>query len=307
MTLAVPAARTTLPPAALALLVFLTLGWGANWPIMKIVLTEVPIWTFRTFCTGAGAIGLLVLARLARQQIAVRRTQWLPLTLIAGFNITGWNLLALYGLQHLPSGRASILAFTMPLWAVILSLFVLHDRLTTRRAFGLALGLAGLALLIGADLAALQTAPTGALFMLAAAISWAIGTVLTKRFRIALEPAAFTGWQMLIGGLPLAIGALILEVPQLKPVSLGPALGIAYNMIVCFIFCYWAWNRIVALVPVAVSGLSTLMIPIVGVVSGMVVLGERPGWHEYAAMTLIVAALATVLLPAPARAAASPD
>ena len=307
MTLAVPAARTTLPPAALALLVFLTLGWGANWPIMKIVLTEVPIWTFRTLCTGAGAIGLLVLASLARQRIAVRPAQWLPLALVAGFNITGWNLLALYGLQYLPSGRASILAFTMPLWAVILSLFVLRDRLTTRRAFGLALGLSGLALLIGGDLAALRSAPVGALFMLAAAISWAIGTVLTKKFRIALDPAAFTGWQMLIGGLPLAIGALIFEVPQLGPVSLGPVLGIAYNMIVCFIFCYWAWNKIVASVPVAVSGLSTLMIPIVGVVSGMVVLGERPGWHEYAAMTLIVAALATVLMPAPARAAASPD
>ena len=85
------------------------------------------------------------------------------------------------------------------------------------------------------------------------------------------------------------------------PVSLGPILATTYNMFICFIFCYWAWFRIVGMVPVAVSGLSILMVPVIGVFSGALLLGERIGGQELAALALVVAALATVLMPPPAR------
>jgi drug/metabolite transporter (DMT)-like permease len=62
------------------------------------------------------------------------------------------------------------------------------------------------------------------------------------------------------------------------------------------VFCYWAWFKIVEMVPVGVSALSTLMIPVVGVFSGMLVLGESPGWNDLAALLLVIAAQATVLV-----------
>lgn len=59
-------------------------------------------------------------------------------------------------------------------------------------------------------------------------------------------------------------------------------------------FCYWAWNRIVLMVPVAVSSLSSLATPLIGVGSGMLLLGEPLGAQEILAATLILGAVATV-------------
>jgi len=73
--------------------------------------------------------------------------------------------------------------------------------------------------------------------------------------------------------------------------------GVLYNLLVAFLFCYWAWMKIALVAPVGVSSLSVMMIPVVGVFSGMLVLGETPHWQDYAALILVVGAFATVLLP----------
>lgn len=67
-----------------------------------------------------------------------------------------------------------------------------------------------------------------------------------------------------------------------------------YNTVIAFMFCYWAWNRIVLMVPVAVSSLSSLATPLIGVISGMVLLGEPIGQQELLAAALILGAVASV-------------
>ena len=64
-----------------------------------------------------------------------------------------------------------------------------------------------------------------------------------------------------------------------------------------FVFCYWAWYKIVSRTSAGVSALGALMIPVVGVFSSMLVLGERPSWQEYVALALVIAAIATVVVP----------
>jgi drug/metabolite transporter (DMT)-like permease len=190
-----------------------------------------------------------------------------------------------------------ILAYTMPVWTVLLSRLVLHETLTRRRIAGVALGMAGMALLIGNELALLRAAPIGVLLVIGAAIAWAIGTVVLKRFPTDLPTTSFTGWQLAIGGAPVIFGALIFDHARWHPVGLGAALAVAYNMIVAFIFCHWAWFKIVSRASAGVSALGTLMIPVVGVTSSMLVLDERPSWQEYAALALVIGAIATVVIP----------
>jgi drug/metabolite transporter (DMT)-like permease len=72
---------------------------------------------------------------------------------------------------------------------------------------------------------------------------------------------------------------------------------VGYNIVVAFVYCYWAWFKIVARAPAAVSALGTLMIPVVGVLSSLLLLGERPHWQEYAALFLVLGSIATVLIP----------
>jgi drug/metabolite transporter (DMT)-like permease len=288
---------TTLPRSMWILTTLLTLGWGLNWPLMKLTLADIPVWTFRGLCVASGAIGLFIIARAGRQRTRVPAGQWPRLAVTAIANVTMWNVLIGYGLTLLPSGRSAVLAYTMPLWTIVLSRFVLDEKLTPRRILGVSLGMAGMALLIGDEFAAMEAAPVGAALVLGAAVSWAVGTVLMRRYPTDLPTTSFTAWQLLIGGVPIMAGALILDWGGLRPIGVGAAIGLAYNMLFVFIFCYWAWYKIATTVPPTIAALSTLMIPVVGLFSGMLILGERPQWQEYAALVLVIAALATVLVP----------
>ena len=290
-------ASHTLPRSMWATLALLTLGWGLNWPMIKMALAEVPVLTFRALCVAAGAVGMFLIARLSGLRISVPEGQWRGMLLTAFFNVTLWNIFIAYGVNLLPSGRSAILAYTMPLWVVLLSALFLHERITLRRLLGLTLGMGGMGLLIGGELVGGSGLPAGALFVVSAALSWAVGTVLMKRFPISLPTTSFTAWQLLLGGAPIVAGALGLDWGAWRPLTLKPAIGLAYNMVVAFVICHWAWFRIAHSAPAGVASLSTMMIPVVGVFSGMLVLGEWPSWEEYAALVLVTLALATVLVP----------
>jgi len=289
--------RSGFPASILWVLAALTLGWGFNWPMIKLALTELPALSFRSLCLLGGAAGLFAIAAGARLPLRVPRGQWGRLLLIALFNIAGWHVFTVYGIGFMSSGRAAILAFTMPLWGVLLSAWLLNERLSARRILGVGLGMGAMLLLLSNELQAVQAAPKGTLLMLGGALSWAVGTVLMKRYPVDLPVASFTAWQLLLGGIPIYAGALAFELDRLQPLSLWPAFALAYNILIAFVFCQWAWIKIATAVPVGVSSLSTLMIPVVGVFSGVLVLSERPHWQDFAALVLVLLALATVLLP----------
>ena len=288
-----------LPARLWWLLGALTLAWGFNWTAMKLALAEVPPWTFRSLCLGLGSAVLFAVLRLGGQRIALPRGQWLRLVMLALVNITGWNMLVAFGLAMIASGRASILAYTMPVLSIPLSVWLLGERLTTGKGIGLVLGLAGLALLIGEGFAAMGQAPLGTLLVLGAAASWALGAVLQKKYPIAMPPGPYTAWIMLLGGVPIFIGAALFEdLRVLAHLGAGALFGTAYNVLVAFAFAHWAWIKLATSVSVTVFSLSILIVPVVAVLSGIVFLGERPSVTEFAALGLVLASLATVVVPA---------
>jgi len=286
------------PPHLYGVLVGLTLGWGMNWPVMKTVLTEMAPMHFRTLCLLFGAAGLFLVARLGGLAIRVPAGQWRRLTAIALVNIGGWNVCVTYGIPLMSSGRAAILGYTMPLWATLLSGLLLGERLTRRRWLGIGLGMGGMLLLLGGEVQAVGRSPLGALLVIAAAMNWGLGTVLMKRWPVDLPAVSFTAWQLLIATAPVLLIALATG-GSFNPFALSfwPMSGVFYNIAVAFIFCYWAWTKIALVAPVSVSGLASLMVPVVGVFSGILFLGESPRWNDYAALTLVVGALGTVLIP----------
>jgi drug/metabolite transporter (DMT)-like permease len=290
----------SLTPAGIALLVALTITWGVNWPMMKLALAEVPPWTFRSLCLMVGGSALLVLARASGGPLTVATHRLPALCLVSLFNITGWHLFSAYALLYTGSGRAAIIGYTMPLWASLLSLWVFHARPTARQIAALLLGLAALVLLLVKDLGALGAAPTGALLMLGASLCWAIGTVLVKKFAWDhLAITALTGWQQLIGGVPIVIGWWLLEpVPDLTALSLPAALSLAYVVFVSMIFCQTAFFKLLSLLPAHVAAISVLPVPVVGVVSSAMILAEPVSLAEIAALTLVVVGLFLLVRPA---------
>jgi drug/metabolite transporter (DMT)-like permease len=265
---------------------------------MKVAISEVAPFTFRTFCLAAGSGVLFAVLKASGQPLSIPRSEWRRLVLIAVFSITCWNLLVVFGLRQIPSGRAAILAYTMPAWAIPLSVCFLGERLSARKLVSLGLGMAGMALLLMQELTTLAGAPLGALMVLGAACAWAIGTLLQKKFPVRAPVAPLTAWMMLIGGLPIYVGALLFEDWRaLGDVGLWPGLAVAYNVFLSFAWAHWAWIKLATSVSVTTFSLSMLMTPVVGVFSGMLFLGERPGWIEFGALLLVLACLATVLIP----------
>lgn len=281
----------------LLLIASITLFWGVNWPAMKLAVGEVPVWTFRTICLVAGGLGLLAICRLGRLKLAVPRAEFGPLVLVAFFNITGWHLFSAFGLVYMPAGRASIVAFTMPLWAALLAVPILQERLSWSTIAGLGVGMIGMAVLVIPDWQAIAAAPLGIVFMLLAALSWAAGTVLLKRFRWSMPTSVLAGWQLVLGGLPVILGALLLD-RGFDPLAVSGTAWAAtlYAALIPMIYCHWAWFRVVGIYPAAVAAVGTLAIPVLGVLSSSLALGEPVGLDIVLSLVLVIAGLVLVLI-----------
>lgn len=285
-----------LPRTALFMLLICVFGWGFSWTVIKYALAEIPPLSIRGVSALAAGLLTLALLRLSGSVVAVARVHWPKLAALAFFNVLSWNVLSTYGVLYLPSGRAALLAYTMPLWCVPLSIWLLGERMTPRRSVALLLGAAGVAVLMGQDVLELMQAPLGAMLMVSAALCWACGMVLMKRWALPIDIASLTGWQLALGGVPMLLAAVPVDgIPAHWP-SGGALLAVVFSALVTFMLCYWAWNRLVLMVPVAVSSLSSLLTPLVGVASGALFLGEQPGWAEALAMVLILGAVAVINL-----------
>jgi drug/metabolite transporter (DMT)-like permease len=168
-----------------------------------------------------------------------------------------------------------------------------------------------MAVLFGAEIESIGSAPWGALCMLGAAISWGIGTGYMKAQPWRISATVLTGWQMVIGGIPVLVGFFILgQPPAAGAVSATAWIALAYATTIPMIFCHYAWTRLVGLVPAGAAAISTLAIPVVGVLSSAYMTGEPAGWREALALGLVGTALAIVLvlpawLPSSGRARAS--
>lgn len=292
-----PASGGALPATGFLLLAGLTLFWGLNWPFMKLALSEIPVWTFRTICLFGGGGGLLLITRLGGRRVRPRRREILPLVVCAVFNVIGWHLFSGYGVSLMEAGRASIIAFTMPVWAALLSVPVLGEAFSWRKGAALILGMASLMLLIGPDAVALGRAPLGALCMLGAALTWAIGTVAYKKVAWDADVTMVVGWQLLIGALPISLGMMLIEGgPAVAGISSTAWMATAYILLFPMLFCQWAYFSVVRLFPASIAAIGTLMIPVLGVLSSALMLDESVGFRELLALLLVCSALAVVLI-----------
>lgn len=286
-----------------AIVLTLTIGvlWGLNWPAVKVLLVEIGPWTLRAVGFTIAAALLFVIAAARGDRMAPRSEDRVRLALAGLFSVFGFNILTAFGQLVTDTSKAAIIAFTMPVWAALMSSAILKEPLTTRLAAALALGVAALGLLLAEDVAGVVAAPAGPLFMVGAALSWAFGTVLLKRAAPSLGPIARSAWLVGVSAPPAILLAFLFE-PQGPPlawrdVSVGAFAVLAFHIIGPLALCYAAWSVLVARLPVGVAALATLLIPVVGVVSAGVLIGEVVGPMRLAALVAVVAAVGVALSP----------
>ncbi len=284
----------------LLLLVLTGLGWGSNWPAMQLLLREMPPLAARSYAGMASALifGLGALAFGVKLRVA--RPLWGLLAIYAGLNVTAWMGLATVGLLWLSAAEAATLAYTMPVWAALLAWPILGERPSLTKLLALVLGIGGVVILFagrGLDVG-LEKLP-GMLMLLGAAMLFALGAVLAKRYPLPMHPVAAMVWQVGLGCLPLLLLSPLLETVNLAELSgLGWFL-MGWMALVALGIAYLAWFGALARLPASTATIGTLLVPIVAVVSTGLLLGEPLGLREWGALALT---LASVLLATRPRA-----
>ena len=274
------------------LLGVLALLWGLNWPMMKTSLREVSPLYFRAITMGGGTLTLLSFFSWRGVPLAVSRAQALRLAWLALPNIIGWHLCSIIGLTQLPAGRAAVLAFTMPVWTVLISVLLFGDRMSPRSWLAVVGAIAAVGLLAANELSALAGRPVGVLWLQAAALSWALGTVLMRRSTLPVSTEAVTIWMMLFGSAFFwAVAPLAEPWPAWRAWQAATWWSLVYGVFLNFGFAQIIWFGLVRVLPVQASAFAVMAVPVVGIATATALIGEVPRSTDWLAAACIAVAI----------------
>ena len=280
----------------------LAIAWGLNWPAVKIMLSVLPPFSARGLGLGLGVFLLIGLALLRRTPLLPQRAAW-PAVLIGGvLTVAVFNLCTAFAQLTTSTSRAAVLTFTMPLMSAALAWALLGERPDRKSALALVLGGAGVAVLAMPVLRGLM-APVqvgsawGLLFPLGAALAWALGTVATKRWPPPGDRIVITAWQLGLGAGCATLAALATgeRLPVVWPPRVLAAL--AWHVLIATAVAYVLWYRLLASASATVASLTTLAVPVVGVLGAMALVGDRPAPVDWLGFALVLGGAALVVLP----------
>lgn len=281
----------------LLLILLVTVSWGLNYPIMKFVVTTYPPLTFRalTFTIGCVLLGAYALRSGESLHIPVSE-RWLAFKLGMP-NMVLWHLGLIYGMTLLNSGRAAIVGYTMPVWALLASVLMFKNTLTLRGMLGVFCSLLATFLLARDEMSNFAGQPLGLVCTLAAAMAWGVGNAMMKNCKITISSITLTFWMLLLAAICFIVLALVFEQDRWAWPTWIQFAAIFYAGAVTFAISYVAWFHVARkLTPVA-SGLSIMLVPMIGLIGGYWMLNEVVAVADITALLLILLAMAIVLIP----------
>ena len=278
------------------MLVALGLIWGITWPVMKIALNEIPPLTMRATAAALGAVTYCLMCVVMRGSLRVPASKiWAHILVGSLLNIVAFSVFGAFAQLAATTSRVAILAYTMPIWAMLLAWLFLGERPNRVQTIALLLCIAGLAILIYP----LRThgIPIGIVFALAVGVCWAGGTVYLKWAHIEADQMGVGSWQMTFAAVILAAFMLIFDGgPRFGGAHLDGVLATAWTGIAGNGIAYALWFTIIRRLPAATASLGVLASPVIGVIGSFLILGEVPTAPDMIGFALIFAASACVLL-----------
>ena len=266
----------------------MSVTWGASYLLIKIGIEGgVPAPDVAWLRVALAAVILLVLAwRAGAMQTLAGRWRWVWAYAVAEISIP-FPLIAA-GEVHIASSLAAIIIASVPLIVTVLSLrFDPSERPTPLRALGLAIGFIGVIALVGLDVAGSGAEVVGALAVLAGAVGYAIGPMLVKLGMEGMDSRAAMGGSLLIATVILAPFAA-LDLPSRTPTA-GALAAVAALGVFCTAMAFVVYTVLVREAGTGRATIITYVNPVVAVVLGVTLLGERPGPGALAGLLMILA------------------
>ena len=279
------------------LIILVTLTWGLNWPMMKMGVTGFPPLTFRAICLWIGVPVLWLALHLLKVPFFVARKDYRELFWLAVTNMFVWHVLIILAISVLSSGRAAILGYTMPVFSALLGVALFSAQMRPVQWLGVAAAAVGVSLLLFNELTNFAGQPLGVLMALSAAAVWALGTQKLRNTTIVASTLTLSFWMTFMAAVVLTVMSVAFESSRWQMPSAKTWGAIVYNGVLIFGFTHAAWFTLARGLPPVASTLSTMMIPILGVFTGALWLGEVLHWQDWAAVALMAVAISTVLIP----------
>jgi drug/metabolite transporter (DMT)-like permease len=303
-----PARRATVLAWVCLLIVYVV--WGSTYLAIRVgVETMPPLLMAAARNLIAGAIMFPVAMGARRRAIRSGRVvrRWPGRAEWIGCAIVGVLLLVANGLvgvgeKTVPSGLAALLVATVPLWLLGIDAVLNHARLGLAPVAGLLLGLVGVGLLSGLGGGTGRISAVGVVIILGAAFMWALGTIMARRATIPSSPALASGMELLCGGaalLGLAAAGGELGALQLAEVSWRSWLALGYLIVMGSIVAFSAYGIAVRALPTATVATYAYVNPVIAVLLGTLILGERLTPAMFGGGVLIVGAVVLVVRRSP--------
>jgi drug/metabolite transporter (DMT)-like permease len=276
------------------LLATAVVAWGFGWPVNKLILYDLsPLWAV-ALRSAIAALTLFAISTCRRSVVLPSREDLPVLLSIALLHMVGYAVLVSIGLLFVPVGRSVVLAYTTPLWVMPGATIFLGERLTSRRATGVAIGLLGLAILfnpLGFEWHD-RDAVIGNCVLLGAAFLWAANILHIRGHRWHATPFDLVPWEMLLATLVLtALATLLGKMPEVHWTS-SLVLLLLYSGIPGSAIAFWAAAVASRNLPAITTSLGLLGAPVVGIIASGLTLGEAPSVWLITAMSLIVGGIA---------------
>ena len=280
------------------LMVFIvTVSWGMNYPVMKFVVNSYPPSAFRSFTFLIGCMALGSYAHFKGISIFVPKHERKALFKLSLFNMVGWHLPMIYGVSLLNSGRAAIIGYTMPVWALLASAVLYREKITITALLGIALAMSAALLLAWGSAGEWGNHPIGIAVMLVAAITWGVGNAMMKNSKLSVSGITLTFWALFIAFFFFLAITIIFERDLWEWPTLMQWLAILYGGVITFAVSYVAWFHVARKLSAVSSGLSIMLVPVFGVTGGALILGEAVTLPDIIALVLILLSMLVVLFP----------
>jgi drug/metabolite transporter (DMT)-like permease len=271
--------------------------FGLSWPIIKIGLEAAsPLWFAAARATLSATVAFILLAALGRLKFPARG-DWPVIVSVGAFQLASFFALTNLGMQSLPPGRSSVLAYTASLWVVPLSLLI-GEKVGWRAFVGVLIGVAGIFAL--ADPLRFDWSDSAVIWahvwLLLSGFTWAIAMVHIRHHTWQREPLDALPWQMGVAALLLWIVTPLIEPNGYLNVGMKELwIGLIYIGAFAGPIATWAAVSINRALPAVVASMALLGVPLLSIASSLVLVGEPITWPLVIGTALVIAGIAVVI------------
>lgn len=272
--------------------IFLSIAWGTTYLAIRIGVMHYPAFLFAGIRQVVSAVLMAAIGLLMYKKADL---SWptMKQNIITGFLLIAiGNGIVSYAQKFIPSGVAALICSMMPLNAVLLNIFLAkHEKINAVIVSGLALAMVGVALIFRDNLADLANPAYfwGIIAIYIGTISWAYGSIRNSKAKSVKNPVFNAAMQLLVGGIfLLGFSPLIDSYDNFEPFQPDAMWAMVYLVIIGSLIAYTAYMYALKVLPVGVVTLYAYVNPLVAVILGYFILGEKLTWFTGLSLVAIV-------------------